>query len=442
MSLWPSAGSNSGLRLVLLLALTFRVALLLGNIADHPRFFFQDLGKVEAEISSAEEPYMNAFGFEASNIAHAWVCAGQGFASPFGGSTGPTAWIAPGVVALYAVSFSLWGCFTFESILFVFGIALVVSLVTTVVVFHIGCRVGSHADVGFLAALCFALLPYEAWIFQISGHLDFNLQVLWLAVLLLAVLRATDRNRRPSGFEFGAVSSVAAIFNPGFLLCSAVGFIFAIRGRSRRGMVRFVLLAGLAHVLILGPVVAVQSFRLGGFVPVKSNAGFEIFLGDTPEARGLLHDPAFQAHHPSQNAEEFARYSAIGELRYVEDARQKFAESFVLTDFLCKFGLRTYHFFLGYQVKSWDSSILVIAVKAGFWLLPTISLLALLAARRGRLDAAECVMVLVTLAYAAPYLVTGVMERYRIPMVSFVAVTLALVTRSLIESRRKPIESQ
>ena len=131
MSLWPSAGSSSGLRLVLLLALTFRVALLLGNIADHPRFFFQDLGKVEAEISSAVEPYLYAFGFEASYIALAWVSAGQGFASPFGGSTGPTAWIAPGVVALYAVSFSLWGCFTFQSILFVFGIALVVSLVNT-----------------------------------------------------------------------------------------------------------------------------------------------------------------------------------------------------------------------------------------------------------------------------------------------------------------------
>ena len=36
----------------------------------------------------------------ASNIAHAWVCADQGYASPFGGATGPTAWIAPGVVSV------------------------------------------------------------------------------------------------------------------------------------------------------------------------------------------------------------------------------------------------------------------------------------------------------------------------------------------------------
>jgi hypothetical protein len=437
MSLWPNAGSKSGLRLVLLLALTIRVALLLGNIADHPWFFFQDLGKVAAEISRSEEPYMNAFGFEASNTAHAWVCAGQGFASPFGGSTGPTAWIAPGVVALYAVSFSLWGCFTFESILFTFGIALVVSLMTTSVVFHIGRRVGGHSDVGFLAALFFAFLPYEAWIFRIAGHLDFNLQVLWFAVLLLAVLRAMDRNRRPSGFEFGAVSSVAAIFNPGFLFCAAAGFIFAIRGRSRREMGRFVLLAGLAHVVILGPVVAIQSARLGGFVPVKSNAGFEMYLGNTTEAHGILQNRAFRAHHPSQNAEEFTRYGRMGELEYVREESRRFRDSVRFED-LFKYSLRrTYHFFLGYQVKLWDASSAVIAVKEMFWKLPLISLLVLAAVRRGRLESTEWLVVLFALAYSFPYLLTGVMERYRIPVVSATSVILALVTHAILEYWRQ-----
>jgi hypothetical protein len=437
MSVWPSAASNSGLRLVLLLALTFRVAMLFGNIADHPWFFFQDLGKVEAEISRTEEPYMNAFGFEASNIAHAWVCAGQGFASPFGGSTGPTAWIAPGVVALYAVSFLMWGCFTFESILFVFGIALVGSLVTTVVVFHIGCRVGGHSDVGFLAALFFAFLPYEAWIFQIAGHLDFNLQVLWFAILLLAVLRAKDRDLKPSGFELGAVSSAASLFNPGFLLCTAVGFVFLIRSRSPREFVRLVLMVGLAHVLILGPVVAVQSARLGGFVPVKSNAGFEMYLGNTPEAHGILQNRAFRAHHPSQNAEEFTRYGRMGELEYVREVSQRFRDSVRFEDVLHNSLRRTYHFFLGYQVKLWDASSVVIAVKESFWKLPLVSLLVLAAIRRGRLESTEWLVVLFALAYSFPYLLTGVMERYRIPVVSATAVILALVTHAILEYWRQ-----
>ena len=90
-----SPGSSFGLGLVLVLALVVRLTLLAGNVADHPWFFFQDLEKVEVEISSPETPYMNSFGFEASNIAHAWACAGQGFASPFGGATGPTASTKP-----------------------------------------------------------------------------------------------------------------------------------------------------------------------------------------------------------------------------------------------------------------------------------------------------------------------------------------------------------
>jgi len=427
-----SPGSSVGLGLVLVLALVVRLTLLAGNVADHPWFFFQDLEKVEAEISSPETPYMNSFGFEASNIAHAWVCAGQGFASPFGGATGPTAWIAPGVVAVYAISFALWGCFTFESILFVFSIAMVVSLITTVVVFRIGERVGGDPNIGFLAALFFACLPYEAWIFQIAGHLDLNLQVLWFAVLLLAVLRAMDGEKY--GLELGAASAVAAFFNPGLLLCTATGFVLAMRGRSRREITRFSLILVVAHILILGPYVIFQSARLGGFVPVKSNAGFELYLGNTREARGVLQNVAFQAYHPSQNATEFVHYGDVGELEYVRDARHRFREDFRVWDFVRNTVRRSFYFFFAYEVKPWDSSPWVSAIKAAMWAVPALSLIALVMARRGRLDAVEGAVLLFTLAYAVPYLLTGVMERYRIPMAPAVAVALALLTWTLIES--------
>ena len=432
-----SPGSPYGVGLVLVLALVIRLALLAGNITDHPWFFFQDLETVEEEISNPELPYMNAFGFEASNIAHAWVCADQGYASPFGGATGPTAWIAPGVVSVYALSFALWGCFTFKSIIFVFSISLVVSLMTTLVVFRIGQRVGCDPNVGFLAALFFACLPYEAWIFQIAGHLDFNLQVLWFAVLLLAVLRAMDPDRPLSGLDLGAVSAVAALFNPGLLLCTAVGCLLAMRRRSRREITRFTLVLTFAHILILGPYVVFQSVRMGGFVPVKSNAGFELYLGNTREARGVLQNIAFQAHHPSQNATEFVYYREIGELAYVSDAEHRFRENFRVLDFLRHTVRRSFYFFFAYEVKPWDSSPWVSALKAAMWAVPALSLIALVVVRRGRLAATEGAVLLFTLAYAMPYLLTGVMERYRIPMASAVALALALLTWTLIGSWRR-----
>ena len=429
--------SRNRLGLVLVLALVIRLTFLAGNIADHPWFFFQDLEKVEDEISSTEEPYMNAFGFEASNIAHAWVCADQGYASPFGGATGPTAWIAPGVVAVYAISFALWGCFTFQSILFAFSISLVVSLITTVAVYRIGERVGGDRNVGFLAALFFACLPFEAWVFQIAGHLDFNLQVLWFAVLLLAILRAMESGRPISGLELGVVSGVAALFNPGLLLGTGFGYVFVIRGRQWREIGRFTLLLALAHVVVLGPYVMFPSLRLGGFVPVKSNAGFELFIGNTPEALGVLQNVAFKAHHPSQNPTEFASYGEIGEMEYVRTAEHRFCENFRLSDFLGVTVRRTFFFFLAYQVKPWDSSPFISAIKAAMWVVPVLSLVALVAVRRKHLSAAEGAMLLFTLAYAAPYLLTGVMERYRIPIVPTVAVVLALLTWTAYGSWRE-----
>ena len=248
-----SAAGGRRLFIALVVAVVIRIALLVVNFSDHRYFFVQNLEAVEASISSTEKPYMNPFGYEASNIAHALVCGGQGFASPFGGATGPTAWIAPGVVALYALSFSLWGCFTLESILFVFFIALVCSVVTTIAVFCIASRIGGHTRAGFLAAFIFACLPFEAWIFKIRGHLDFNLQVTWFAVLLLGVLVAAGPERPRAGLGLGVLSGAAVLFNPGFLACAAVGVVFAVRGRPLREASFFVARFATAFAVVVGP---------------------------------------------------------------------------------------------------------------------------------------------------------------------------------------------
>jgi hypothetical protein len=178
--------------------------------------------------------------------------------------------------------------------------------------------------------------------------------------------------------------------------------------------------------------VVVQSFRVGGFVPVKSNAGFETYLGNTREARGLLQDAAFQAHHPSQNAAEFVHYGEVGEFEYLRETQRRFREDLQFREFLDNTVRRAVYFFLAYEVKPWDHSPAVSALKAALWTVPIMSFLGLIVMRRGRLKAAEGLVLLFTLAYSLPYLLTGVMERYRIPMVSAVALFLALLTWELI----------
>ena len=422
----PRRRVHARLLAVVLLAALLRLLLLADNLASSPDFGVQDVGAVRAAISDPTRPFMNSFGFEASNIAYALVCAGEGYASPFGGATGPTAWIAPGVVALYAAAFALWGCFTAESILFAFVVALAVSLTTTVVVYCIGRRVGGTAASGLMAALGFAVLPFEAWIFHVNGHLDFNVQVAWFALLLLAVLRAHDAARSRRFVELGLVSSVAALFNPGFILCTAVALPFLVHRLPAREIARLVAIVLVVHAVVVGPYVGWQSRRLGGFVPVKSNGAFELALGDTAGSDGVLGDAVFAAAHPSQNAAEFRRYRELGETAYVRRALATFTRDVQTAEFLGATARRAYQFFLAYELKPWDRSKLAVAVKSALWKLPALSLLLLLVLRRGRLARLEVLMLVFTLAYAVPYLLTGVMERYRLPMVTTVAVLLAL----------------
>jgi hypothetical protein len=418
--------SRSILLAILLLALAVRVLLFTQILSDHPEYVVPDLGALEAGIYQPGVPYMNDFGYEASNIAYAWACGRQGYASPFGGATGPTAWIAPGIVLPYAISFALWGCFTPVSILFAYGIALVVSVLTTFVVFRIGTLIAGSRLVGLLSAALFALLPYEAWTFHTNSQLDFNLLVLWFALLLLAVLLTIDDPRR-SGLLLGVVSSFAALLNPSFLLCAGVGFLLALPGRSARQRLHLGLSLVVVHLVLLGPYVAWQSFRIGTFVPVKSNAPVELFVGNTDTASGLLRHQVFLTHHPSQNDDEFVRYSEIGEGAYVREARHRFLESFDLGEFVEDTVLRTHMFFLGYEVKTWDHSPFKTAAKRGLWLVFFLSLVGLVGIRRGRPQRLETAALLFTFAYAFPYLLTGIMERYRIPITPMVAVALAIL---------------
>ena len=124
-------------------------------------------------------------------------------------------------------------------------------------------------------------------------------------------------------------------------------------------------------------------------------------------------------------------------MEYVRDAKRRFREDFRVWDFVRNTVRRSFYFFFAYEVKPWDSSPLVSAIKAAMWAVPALSLIALVVVRRGRLKAAEGAVLLFTLAYGVPYLLTGVMERYRIPMVPAVAAVLALLTWTLIESWRQ-----
>jgi 4-amino-4-deoxy-L-arabinose transferase-like glycosyltransferase len=102
-----------------------------------------------------------AFGYETGMISKS-LAQGHGFASPFGGNTGPTAWFPPLHPAIQALVFKLFGIQSTASavVMRLFNIAC--SLAALVLIFRI-CRRLWGERFAFIATWAWALYPRAIW---------------------------------------------------------------------------------------------------------------------------------------------------------------------------------------------------------------------------------------------------------------------------------------
>ena len=91
------------------------------RIADTPAYAGYSCGGATTTVTDlmvcvARFPHnwLYSRGIELGTLAQSLV-AGQGLSSPFGGSTGPTALLAPGYPAIIALFFAIFGSFTFTA---------------------------------------------------------------------------------------------------------------------------------------------------------------------------------------------------------------------------------------------------------------------------------------------------------------------------------------
>lgn len=401
------------------LTVVLRLGALAWSLAAHPEL--PEVEPVATGVSAdgrGPRPALSTLGFEASNIAGALVCRGRGFADPFGARTGPTAWISPGVVAVYATAFGLFGCFAPGAVVLVFAVGVGISALMTVLMAVGARRLFDDDRAAVTAAVLFAVSPFDLALFSAASTLDLNLHgffLLLLSVLLLGL------GRKPPPFRLGLfalTAAVATLFNPVFVAVAAGGLVWLLWGAWRRMAVGLVLLA-VAHGSVVGPYVAYQRQALGMWVWVKSNAFFELRLGNRPEVAGVPDEATFRRFHPSQSPEELDRYRRLGEAGYLRLQRRRFLDRTAPTDF-ARWTLRrlTFYFF-GYRPMGFERSagwvilkgLVYSLVGVVFLLYPMVARL-----RRGRLRREEGLVVVMTLLYAAPHLVALVMKRYVLPV--------------------------
>jgi hypothetical protein len=327
-------------------------------------------------------------------------------------------------VAFYALSFALFGCFTPEAIIFTFLHALLLSLFTTLFVYRIGDLFLGSRNGGLLAALLFAVGPVEAQIFALPTQLDFNIHGFFLTLILLCALEFQRARGQGQMLALASSSALGALVHPVLLLCGAFCVAFSwMTSKASRGTGLLVIFA-VVQLVILAPYLVYQRLALGEWVLIKSNARFELYLGNTKTAGGILNNSVFQSLHPSQNVEEFQAYRDIGELAYVDAKYAEFLKEFELASFIENSLRRFMCFFFVYNVQEHDSPGPYLVAKRLFSAVPGMILVAYLLVHWRILANLDGFIYGYIGLFSLPYMFTANMLRYALPILPCATVLL------------------
>lgn len=367
------------------------------------------------------------FGWETGRIARA-IAEGEGFSSPFQGRTGPTAWVAPVYPYLVAGIFKVFGIYTPASAWVLLALNSLFSALTCWTMYAIACQTVG-ARVARWAGWTWALLPYSMywairWVWETSGT------AFLLSAAVLVALRLARSDAWREWAAAGALWGVIALANPSCLalLPFALAWPAWQLARARRRWLLPLATAGLVALLAVMPWLVRNYRTFGQFVFIRSNFGAELRMGNSPAGEGLW---MFWLH-PSQNPVEFARYTRLGEIAYVQ-ARQREALTFMAQSpgRFARLSLRrTLYFWIG-TPRNADIPFSVEARSALFLLSSLLAFWGLWLVIRHRRPGAF-LYAATLLVYPLPYYLTFPHPRYRHPIEpEMVILGLYLLAQSL-----------
>lgn len=312
-----------------------------------------------------------SFGWEMGRIGRA-IATGRGFADPFDGQTGPTAWECPLYPYLIGGVFRLTGVYTHASAIILLGINSVFSALTSIPIFLIARRCFSE-KVALWTAWLWAVLPSvmywsTRWVWETS------LAALLLVLIFWLTLRMEELEGVAPWIGFGVLWGVAALTNlslVSFLPASGL-WAWYRRWKSNKKSLAGVALASLFFAATIAPWVLRNYETFGRSIFIRSNFGAELRLGNGPYADGTW----MSWNHPSQNIVEFRRYVQSGELGYVAE-RKREAVDFIRADYgrFARLSLKRFIYYWGGVPRSseipalapFKNSVFLASSVLAFW---------------------------------------------------------------------------
>jgi 4-amino-4-deoxy-L-arabinose transferase-like glycosyltransferase len=237
------------------------------------------------------------------------LASGQGLASPFGGSTGPTAFLAPGYPLVLGLVFRLFGSYSFTSSAVMLGLQTLFAVLTVAVIMHV-CRrlfgppAAKVAGTFWAVSLPLLWLPAVLW--------ETGLSTLLLVGMVALALWVADKPSKGNWLVMGAYSGLAMLVNPSLMLALFVIFCWTAH-QSRLLLRRGPQLCLLTWLAVFAPWPLRNAGVLHVFIPLRSNFGYEVWQGNHPGARSVFDG----TNEPLSNNREYRNYATMGEAGYM-----------------------------------------------------------------------------------------------------------------------------
>ncbi len=380
------------------------------------------------------------FGWEMARIARALV-TGYGFADPFHGHTGPTAWVTPAYPLLIAAAFKLFGVYTGLSAWVLLGVNCVLNALMVRTTFEIAARCFDRETARW-SAWAWALYP-AAMQYAVRWVWEMTLTAFLFSSVLVLALRMRGIGEPPESkaagqtagrwAAFGLLWGLIALSNPEVCIMLPVLGVWVLLGAHGARQLGQAVLGAVLCLAVIAPWSWRNWNAFHHWVPLRGNFGAELYLGNGPGAVGLL----MEYNHPGESVVQLRRYREMGEMAYVA-MRGAEAKQVIRADWprFWKLSLRrVYFFWFGVPHPSDDAPYVEYGRNLNYQLLSLTGLLGLAVALRRRVPGAWLFAASFALLPLLYYFVT-VHARFRHPFEPLIAILTVYLFRSAERSGR------
>jgi 4-amino-4-deoxy-L-arabinose transferase-like glycosyltransferase len=250
-------------------------------------------------------------GLETERVAWS-VAAGHGYAGLWVGLPGPTAWLAPLYPYLLALIYKISGMDFSLAQNLAQTINCAFSAATCWPIYALGRKIFQHR-IGLASAWVWVFLP-TAIQMPLEWIWDQSLSALLLCLLLRVTLHLRENSSPLKWIGYGLFWAFSTLSNPSLcvLLPFFLGWLVYERRKNSLRSQRLVLTTVVFFVLGLLPW-TIRNYRtMGAFIPVKSNLGLELWLGNNPGVKHIW-TPKL---HPLASPRELRELMNNGEINY------------------------------------------------------------------------------------------------------------------------------